>query len=184
MTSIGINFNEMPKYKNRSFKGNSENKKFLISCFFFCVIFSLLFFSRPAEATLGITLDSYALSFGNLNPGEVKSDVPQGSIIVTCSSDQGNAWNLKIRTETPLANSLNPASMIPNANLWWYGVSTTGAGSLITTKEDFDSEKTVYSAPQGEVAGSVEIKVKFEISVPRDVQSGQYTSNVIFTIIE
>ncbi|MFH0772112.1 MAG: hypothetical protein V1933_05780 [Candidatus Omnitrophota bacterium] len=174
----------MFKYKNKRFKAGAGKKKVLISCFCFCVIFSMVSFFRSAEAAFGITLDAYSLSFGSFNPGEIKTDVPEGSIIVTCASDQGNAWNLKIKTEYPLVNSLNPASTIPNANLWWYGVSSTGAGTLITAREDFSSEKTVYSAPAGEGTSGVEIKVKFEISVPKDVQSGQYSSNIIFTIIE
>jgi hypothetical protein len=166
---------------------SSSDHRFILKnviCFLFCLVFLLSFFLKSAEAVFNIALDTYTLDFGNLNPGEVKTNFPESSLIITCTTDQGNAWNLRVRNETPFTHTINPAATIPDTSFWWYGVSTTGTGTLIYTKQDFTTERIVYSAPAGEGASGVEIRMKFEISIPDYIQSGGYESNIIFTMVE
>ena len=151
------------------------------------IIFSaILLYPRDAAATFSITLNFNSMDFGSLNMGDIKDDVPGIGITATCRTDQGNSWQLKIRADRPLTHMENPASFIPNTNFFWYGVSTNAIGnnSLDRNQEDFTIERTVYTALVGEGDPGTEITLKFKVIVPRPVQSGIYTTRVIFTFTE
>jgi hypothetical protein len=149
--------------------------------------FSAIFlWTEDAFATFSIALNFYSIEFGNLNMGDIKDDVPGIGIRVTCRTDQGNPWQLRIRTERPLTHMVNPASFIPNTNLFWYGISSSvpGNSSLVTSQQDFTVERTVYTAPGTEGMPGTDITLKFKIVVPRPVQSGMYTTKIVFTFTE
>ncbi|MBU4376344.1 MAG: hypothetical protein KKD29_02565, partial [Candidatus Omnitrophica bacterium] len=64
--------------------------------------------TQDALATFSINLNFYSIDFGNLNMGDIKDDVPGIGLKVTCQTDQGNPWQLRIRAERPLTSILNP----------------------------------------------------------------------------
>ncbi len=146
----------------------------------------IFLFPSDAFATFSITLNFYSIDFGNLNMGDIKDDVPGIGLRVTCTTDQGNPWQLRIRTERPLTHAIDPSSFIPNANLFWYGISTSvpGNSSLVRNQEDFTLERTVYSAPGTEGNPGTDITLKFKVIVPRPVQSGIYNTKIVFTFTE
>lgn len=148
------------------------------------IVFSL--FESEAGAVFSVTLNFYSIEFGSLNMGDIKDDVPGIGLKVTCATDQGNPWQLRIRTDRPLAHTMNPASFIPNTNLFWYGISSSVSGnnSLVRNQEDFTIERTVYSAPVGEGNPATDIILKFKVIVPRPIQSGIYTTKIVFTFTE
>lgn len=145
----------------------------------------------PKDVSAGATvfslsLNFYSIDFGSLNMGDIKDDVPGIGLKATCMTNQGNPWQLRIRTERPLTHTVNPSSFIPNTNFFWYGISSSvpGNGSLVKSQEDFTVERTLYSAPGGEGMPGTDITVKFKVIVPRPVQSGIYTTKIIFTFTE
>lgn len=151
------------------------------------IVFSVTFLCPDeAAAVFSVDLNFYSIDFGSLDMGDIKDDVPGIGIMVTCRTDQGNPWQLKIRADRPLTHMENPASFIPNTNFFWYGVSSNvpSNNSLDRNQEDFTLEKTVYTAPAGEGATGTEIILKFKVIVPRPIQSGIYTTKVIFTFTE
>ena len=147
---------------------------------------AVFLYPTKAAATFSVNLNFYTMDFGSLNMGDIKDDVPGIGIKVTCMTDQGNPWELKVRAERPLTHMENPASTIPNTNFFWYGISSniSGNSSLDTNQEDFTVERTVYRAPAGEGATGTEITLKFKVVIPRPAQSGIYTSRVVFTFTE
>jgi hypothetical protein len=148
----------------------------LISCFFLPI--------KSAQAAFDITTDLTHINFGSVNPGETIGDIPVQGLNVTCTSDQGNQWFLRIYTETPFRHDENPGMIISDEDFWWYGVDTTGAGTLVTTEEDMTSEKTIYTSTATEGANGIGITVKFKLRVPKDIQSGAYSTRMIFTLTE
>ena len=162
-----------------------EKLKFILTVLI--LAFSTVFlWTQDAFATFSINLNFYSIDFGNLNMGDIKDDVPGIGLKVTCTTDQANPWQLRIRTERPLTNTMDPSSFIPNSNFFWYGISTSvpDNGSLVRSQEDFTVERTVYTAPGTEGNPGTDITLKFKVVVPRPVQSGAYTTKIVFTFTE
>ena len=147
---------------------------------------AVLLHSQPAAATFSINLNFYSVDFGSLNMGDIKDDVPNIGIKVTCATNQGNPWQLRVRAERPLTHMENPASFIPNTNFFWYGISTSVPtnNSLDRNQEDFTVERTVYRAPGTEGTPGTDITMKFKVIVPMPAQSGIYTTKIVFTFTE
>jgi len=150
-------------------------------------LIALLLFPAAAGAVFTLELNQTAMDFGDMDSGasgSYRDDIPHQGLEVLCTTDQGNPWWLRIRNEQPLTHISNPSATIPNTNLKWYGVSTSDPNntSLVTLREDFTVEKTVYTAPAVETQTT--ITMKFELTVPPVIQSGAYTSNIVFTLTE
>ena len=147
-------------------------------------MFFIFLFTVPAFATFDISIDMTHINFGAVNPGEITGDIPPQGLNVTCTSDQGNQWFLRVYTESPLAHIDNPGMDIPDTEFYWYGINTTGQGDLVTEEEDFTSEKIIYTSTAAEGADGVTISVKFKLECPGYVQSGEYDTSIIFTLTE
>jgi len=148
---------------------------------------AVLLIPVTAGAVFTLELSQTSVDFGNMDSGasgSYRDDIPHQGLEVLCTTDQGNSWWLRIRNEQPLTHISNPAATIANTNLKWYGVSTSDSNntSLVTLREDFTVEKTVYTAPAAETQTT--ITMKFELTVPPVIQSGAYTSNIVFTLTE
>jgi len=151
---------------------------------FLFLILGILFFTNPALATFSITTDTTNINFGPMDPGNTTGDIPVQGLSVTCTSDQGNQWFLRVYTETPFEHVDSPNITIFNENFYWYGINTDGAGDLVTDEEDMLSEKIVYTSTSTEGANGITITVKFKLEVPQHTQSGEYNSKIIFTLTE
>ena len=156
--------------------------------FIVLIFFVILLCQKEAEAVFSIELNSYSIDFGGMDMGSIKDDVPPIGLVVTCTTDQGNAWDLKIRNDQPLTHVSNPASMIPDTNFCWYVESTTGNISnlvySLNERQDFTFEKTIYNDPGILGLSTTDITMKFELILPDLLQSGDYNSTVVFTFIE
>ena len=151
---------------------------------FILIFFIMLLCQKEAEAVFSIELNFYSIDFGSMDMGSIKDDVPSIGLIVTCTTDQGLAWDLKIRNDQPLTHVSNPASVIPNTNFKWYGVSTSDPinTTLVMTREDFTFEKTIYTGTA--IESPTDITIRFELILPAILQSGDYTTDVVFTFVE
>ncbi len=145
---------------------------------------SLFFLSQNLHAAFSIETDLTSINFGTMNPDQTRGDVPSQGITVRCTTDQNNPWYLRLHLETPLTNVNNPSSFISNENFWWYGMSTTGSGTLVMDEQDFSIERVAYTAPTGEGGSGVDVKLQFKLTVPSNVQSGPYSTRIILTLIE
>jgi len=162
----------------------AKRVKFFVLAILFLVVFS---YSDKAEAVFSIELNYYSIDFGDMNMGDYKDDVPSNGLIVTCTTDSGQQWTLKIRDEWPLSHVSNPASVIPDTRFKWYGLTTSDSAtntSLVTTREDFTFEKNIYTGNAGEGANGTDITLKFELTLPPVLQSGTYATTVVFTFTE
>lgn len=144
----------------------------------------IFFLTSTASAAFSIVLDLNSIDFANMKPGQIRGDLPSQGITVTCTSDQGNPWYLRICVKEPLTHMGNPSSIIPNENFLWYGLETTGTGTLVTAEQDFTEERIAYTAPAGEGASGVDIKLRFKLKIPQTVQSGDYATEITLTLIE
>jgi hypothetical protein len=174
----------IPRYNN--IRRETLKKRGKTLAIFIAITFAIFLYTHDAEAVFSIDLNFYSIDFGNMNMGDIKDDIPSIGLIITCTTDQGNPWYLKIRNDYPLKHISNPASVIPNTNFKWYGVSTSDPTntSLVTTREDFTYEKTIYSGAAGEGASGTDITIKFELTLPPILQSGIYSTNIVFTFTE
>lgn len=145
---------------------------------------SLFFLSQNLHATFSIETDLTSIDFGNMKPSQTKGDVPSQGVTVRCTTDQGNPWYLRMHLETPLTNVDNPSSFISDENFRWYGISTTGSGTLVMDEQDFSIERIAYTAPTGEGGSGVDVKLQFKLTVPSNIQSGPYFTRIILTLIE
>lgn len=157
--------------------------------FIIFVIISSFFIQEKAEAVFTIELNLYSINFENMDSGATGSyrdNIPTQGLEVTCTTDQGPAWFLNIRNDQPLTHTSNPASVIPDENFKWYGISTSDPinTSLVTTREDFTIERTIYRGADNEGANGTTITMKFELTVPPIIQSGPYSTDVVFTFTE
>lgn len=150
------------------------------------LLVSFIFFlpSEETNAAFTIETDLTSVNFGVMKPGEIRGDIPFQGVTVRCTTDQGRPWTLRIRLERPLANTNNSSSVIPSENFRWYGLNSTGTGTLVTDEQDFLVERVAYTAPAGEGAGGIEIKIRFKLNVPTNSQSGDYVTRIILTFIE
>ncbi len=144
----------------------------------------LIALSSHAYAEFTIETDLKSIDFGPMNPGDTRGDIPSQGVTIRCTTTQGNSWQLRLHLETPLTHVTNPSSIITNDNFWWYGVSTTGSGSLVMHEQNLLTEQIAYTAPAGEGASGIDIKLKFKLTLPNSLQSGQYATKIILTMIE
>ena len=150
---------------------------------FFAAVF-LFLACQNALASFNIETDLNSIDFGYMNPTATKGDIPFQGLTVRCTSDQGNPWQLRLRLETPLRHDNNPSQVIPSENFWWYGISTTGSGTLVIDEQDFLIERVAYNAPAGEGASGIDIRLQFKLTIPSSAQSGPYSTRIILTLIE
>ena len=147
----------------------------------------ILYFNQDAFALFSIEIpETPYIDFGFADPGEILGDIPPDGLDIICTSDLGNPWFLNIRLDTPLTNVNNPESTIDSENFFAYGISTTGQGVLVTERQDLrlDIPRTLYSAPAGEGLEGININIRFRLDIPRLIQSGRYTTQIIFTLTE
>lgn len=157
------------------------------------LISGLLLFAaaREAEAVFTIEFNLHSIDFDSMDSGasgSFKDDVPSQGLTITCTTDEGNAWQLKVRNEQPLTHISNPGATIPDTSFRWYVESTTGntgqLGYSLNQREDFTIEKTIYTGTAGEGAAGIDFTTKYELTVPPNIQSGDYSSTVVFTFTE
>lgn len=139
-----------------------------------------------AEA-LSLNLNLYSVDFGNMDMGDIKTEVPAQGLTVTATTTAATlGWTLRIRNEEPFRHESNPASVIPDTQFRWYAVSTTGSETRfnypVNQREDFTYEKLIYTGVAGEE--ETDITLKFELDLPTLLQSGTYRTRVIFTLTE
>lgn len=139
--------------------------------------------SSPAAA-LNLVIDRSDFNFGLLQLGEVRRDVPPEGLRLVCTTDGLGSWQLLVTQLEPMAHEQNPMQVIPETNFRWYGVSTTGSGTLTREESDVSQERAVYTGTSAEGPGGVEIVMKFALVAPRWTQMGRYRTRLLFTLTE
>lgn len=148
------------------------------------VSLSALAWSAPQALALSLVVDRTEVDFGTLQLGEVRSDVPPEGLRLTCKTDGLGAWQLLLSQLEPMSNELNPTQVIPETNLRWYGVSTTGSGTLVREETDVTQERVIYTGTAAEGSGGIEVVVKFLLIAPQWTQMGRYRTRLLFTLTE
>ena len=139
--------------------------------------------SSPAAA-LNLAIDRSEFDFGLLQLDEVRRDVPPEGLRLTCTTDGLNSWQLLVTQLEPMAHEQNPTQVIPETNLRWYGVSTSGSGTLVREESDFTQERAVYTGLGTEGPGGVDVVMKFTLVAPHWTQMGRYRTRLLFTLTE
>lgn len=159
----------------------------------FILIFGLstiLLHASEAKA-LSIELTNYnIIDFGEMNPGDIKDDVPPDGLVVRCTASSGTSgWTLKIKIDHPLTHVDNPASIIPNTNFKWYVESTSDTDNTsanINQREEITTyDKTAYTGATSEE--QTNITLKFQLELPPALQWGTYNTSyghIILTLTE
>ncbi len=104
---------------------------------------------------------------------------------ITCSSDNGRAWHLKVHVLQPMAFG---TEAIPVEAMQWQLESTTGIGATPTLRRYVPFELTpalVYISGADEAAGtSVQFHFKYSLTIPEEQVSGSYQTTIRFTLTE
>ena len=154
---------------------------------FCCVLLLLLTLALPAYAGLELSTDHRWLFFGVMQLGDEKALADFGTYHnqITCSSNSGNPWYLKINLLGPL--SLGQES-IPLENFKWQLAWTNGAGST-TAGYQFRAftlfPDLVYTSAASEAAGGgITFQFKYFLKIPQTQLSGTYNTTLRFTLTE
>jgi hypothetical protein len=162
---------------------SSIKKFFKKRVLFLCCI---IFFSHNAfAATFTLEANNSTLSFGVLRNGEWR-ETGSSDYQVTCRSDGGSTWYLKIQLFSPLFSGM---SSIEDQYLKWMGVWTDGSGILSNQYQynpfNADTQMLVYTSGSTDNSGNaINIQLKFGILVPTDQISGNYNGVVRYIMTE
>lgn len=173
-------------------KRNLWYKRISIWCTLIAMLLTILLYTSEAEA-LGIEFAgemTEVINFGEMDSGSIESEMPTYGLIVRCTTGPTTGgWTLKIKIENELTHESNLASVIPNTNFRWYGVSTSDLNNTslnIEYREEFTTyDKLVYTGDAKE--DQTDITLKFELEIPRDIQWGTYDTRfggIVFTLTE
>ncbi len=132
-----------------------------------------------------ISLDRPDIDFGEMRPGETKTDIPATGIKVKAKTNTGNRWYLLMNAISELRFG---DKYIDNKYFSWYGWSE-GQGKWYATGETPMSlvPFTVYESTTDEginLPNGTTNVFKFKLDLPRDQVAGKYETIVRFTLTE
>jgi len=160
-----------------------REKHILLGLIFFAISL-LLSHSVFSQDDFSITVDDENINFGLMQTGGIKGDEPSQGINVTCRTTWNSGWFLRIYMQEPLRLDGYSYITIPNENFYWYGMNTTGIGTLVTNEEDFSEEKVVYQAPAGEGADGIDVRIRFKVKIPQYQAKGRYEGTITLALIQ
>lgn len=158
--------------------------KYIASGLIFFALSFFLSYSTLSQDDFSITVDNETINFGLMQAGGIKGDEPSQGINVTCKTTWNSGWFLRIYMYDPLKLEGYSYITIPNENFYWYGMNTTGNGTLVTNEEDFTEEKVVYEAPAGEGADGIDVRIRFKVKIPQYQAKGRYEGTITLALIE
>ena len=153
------------------------------------LLYSAVFNPCSAHATFEMSISRAFIDFGFMEIGEFKEAKEEDDYQneVTCTSDNGNTWYLKIHLVTPFRTETN---QIPPGSFKWKVVDVINGTGYATRKNEFNDFSTapmvVYtSSPEDNDMGrEVTIRFVYGLEVPETQIAGDYTSLVRYTLTE
>ncbi len=153
-----------------------------------CFISIISIISSPAYAIFELRADNNVIDFGFMNIAEVKEVRGKGTYHneITCRSDSGNTWYLKIHLIGPLKSG---SDSIPFNNFAWRVISVINGNGIIYNEDVFrsfsDFPELVYtSGPNDSKGDEVKIRFDYRLSIPRNQPPGNYRTIVRYTMTE
>ncbi|MFC1478698.1 hypothetical protein ACFL57_04490 [Candidatus Margulisiibacteriota bacterium] len=134
------------------------------------------------------TLNGHYIDFGTVQIGESSYGFPENNLIVTCKSDQGSPWELKIHGTGDMSSGRYTFSL---NNMKWFGTYTNGTGSYFCR----DAVSLTMSSSggliyQSDTSGDIgltsgtAVYLQFGITIPEAQPEGTYTTSVVITMTE
>lgn len=144
--------------------------------------------SAQADATFSFEADNTVIDFGFMDIGQTRALRDRGDYHnqVTCQSDTGNTWYLKIHLVEPLSSGIDT---IANKYFTWQVSSVLNGKGLLFHEDEFYpftmNPELVYTSDQLDNTGN-EIKLRFEyrLSIPKSQVPGNYRTTVRYTMTE
>ena len=135
-----------------------------------------------------VNVDRQLIDFNQMKPGETKEYAPNDEgVKVSCKSNTGNPWFLKIHDEQDLTDGNN---YIPNSNFFWYGNKGSNASGIWhgNGRDNFTTEPVqAYSAGADEynnLPDGTDLFFKFKLQIPQKQPKGVYKTAIVFTLTE
>lgn len=140
-----------------------------------------------------LKVDRPNIDFESMDPGELKSGVPEAGIRVSAKTNSGRPWYVTISAVKELSSG---DDYIPNENFFWYGwKSRTAKGTFYgVEKQVFTTEPALLYSPSTDEYNNLrlvkeklegtDVFVKFGLKVPLRQNSGDYHTIVRFTMTE
>ncbi len=145
-------------------------------------------FSSYAYALFELRADNNIIDFGFMNINEVKEIREKGTYHneITCRSDTGNTWYLKIHLIEPLKSG---GYYIPFDNFKWRVVSVINGSGIVYNEDVFrsfsDIPDLVYTSGPSDNSGSeINVRFDYQLSIPRNQPPGNYRTIVRYTMTE
>jgi hypothetical protein len=131
-----------------------------------------------------LTLDNADINFGYVEPGksvELKADTYYN--VVTCNSNKGKRWYLKLSI---LGEIAGPTPSISPSSFEWMVFRYEGAGAAAEGWKPFGAEPQVayQSGGPDDAGGDVTLQFKYRINLPGDALAGYYRVKVLYTMTD
>ncbi|MFC1577020.1 hypothetical protein ACFL3N_01635 [Candidatus Omnitrophota bacterium] len=131
-----------------------------------------------------LSVENSHISFGFLKPGE-SVEVAQGTSYnhVTCTSNKGNKWYLKLQVTSDI---MGPQPPIKPGDFKWKVFRTGGDGVAVDGWQPFTEEPSVaYTSGVNDTLGDV-VKVYFQyrLDLPQTAIAGIYSANILYTMTD
>lgn len=143
--------------------------------------------ASPALAALELSTDQRPLVFGMMQLGDTKELTQLGTYHneVTCTSNNGRLWYVKINVLQPLSAG---GDTIPLENFQWQLAWTNGIGTIPNPYHYVPFRlipELVYVSGSNEAAGQpVRLQFKYALQIPEAQVSGAYQTTIRFTLTE
>jgi hypothetical protein len=154
----------------------------ILACAFISVV------SQSAHATFEMSVDRPFVDFGFMDIGEFKELMEQGSYHneVTCTSDNGNTWYLKLHLLAPLRSGTDE---IQTTNFKWKIVEIVNGTGYPANENNFNNFSTAplvaYTSSPGDSGGTaVGIRFTYGLQVPQTQITGNYQCVMRYTFTE
>ena len=145
-------------------------------------------YAQDSHALFQISVDSRFIDFGYMSLGEFKELHDKGSYQneVTCQSDKGETWYLKIHLVSPLRWGANE---IPAENFKWKAIDLITGTGYVTNRNLFNDFSNIpmlvyTSSPEDNAGREVKIRFTYGLQVPGELITGNYQATIRYTFTE
>lgn len=151
-------------------------------------IFLVIGLCRYACADFEISVNGRFLEFGLMELGEFKEIKDSGDYQneVTCKSDRGHTWYLKIHLVRPLSSMGNEIDI---ESFKWKVVNVVNGTGYATNINEFNSfskkPMVVYTSSPDESDGrEVTLRFIYGLKIPQTTLTGNYQAGIRYTFTE
>ncbi|OGW74968.1 MAG: hypothetical protein A2Z72_07565 [Omnitrophica bacterium RBG_13_46_9] len=167
----------------------TKNVKDSMKIFIIAVIISAFVIPmKDACAIFQLTVGGRDIDFGFMKIGEWKELTDEGYYQneITCQSDKGNTWYLKVHLLTPFESGEND---IEPSRFKWKVVEVVDGNGIITNEgmfNDFSQSPNVVYTSGGDDSngGEVKVRLSYGLQIPTGQAAGNYRVYLRYTLSE